>query len=659
MMLSGQLLSADSTLKQALSEALEDQAARADVLNNLGQLAWRRKSYGQGRTWLSEALKLDISLHDKRGEASALHYLGLILLADGDRIKAASCLEQAAKTRIDLGLREDAADSLYALANLQLEQGNGLIARDLAEQSLTLLESVRAKVPTPDLRAAFYSNKRRVFDLLLEIAMASAGPSTPAEGLLQLERGKARALLDLLSEGSVLRQLAPSQLEHRVGIQRRIDLLLAQLSSAPIDQQDGLRRRLEMVFAEDTEGEAQVREALANLKLGVPLPSVEQFQRWIPSDTAVLEFHLGDKNGYAWLIRANGIRVFPLPARSLIEPIVSRTVDLFGDVLGRQRSSSQEANFERGMQQLSSLLLGYLRNVPLPGRLIIIPDGALHRVPFAALFLPGTTKSLGLVHELLQAPGAGYLMDGRKPRPLSSFPRSILAIADPVFSSEDPRVKLTNGRGGAVASSQSTLGRLPFRTDVDTLLSLIPSARRTILSGFDANTIRLREENLEQFGVLYFSSHAIIDDRTPELSRIALSQVDSRGRSIDGFLRPYHLAQFHLSGSVVILSGCETALGKQVFGEGLAGFTSGLFAAGAAQLVLSLNSVDAEGTSRFFSEMFQHYLSPKAPESIERSLLLARRAMASSARWSDPYYWAAFVVVGPPADVAQPARTLN
>ena len=88
-----------------------------------------------------------------------------------------------------------------------------------------------------------------------------------------------------------------------------------------------------------------------------------------------------------------------------------------------------------------------------------------------------------------------------------------------------------------------------------------------------------------------------------------LSLVDPSGRPIDGFLRPYRLAQWKLDGSVVVLSACDTALGKQVLGEGLAGFSSSLFSAGAAQLVLTLNQVDAEATSEFLAETYKQVLS--------------------------------------------------
>jgi CHAT domain-containing protein len=221
----------------------------------------------------------------------------------------------------------------------------------------------------------------------------------------------------------------------------------------------------------------------------------------------------------------------------------------------------------------------------------------------------------------------------------------VAALADPVFSRGDARIPEAARNPG----SATDLARLPFTAELDTIRNIVAPSRYQILRGFDVNRAALGKLRLQDFGVLHFSTHALIDDRIPEVSRIALSMVDQSGRPMDGFLRPYQLAEFHLDGSVVVLSACDTALGKQVLGEGLAGLASSLFAAGAAQLVLTLTAVDAEASSEFLSQAYTGYLAGK-PIGMEHALTLARKSMAGQARWSDPYYWAGFVVVGRPTD---------
>ena len=131
-----------------------------------------------------------------------------------------------------------------------------------------------------------------------------------------------------------------------------------------------------------------------------------------------------------------------------------------------------------------------------------------------------------------------------------------------------------------------------------------------------------------------------------------MSRVDRAGHPVEdmGLLHPYQLAQFHLSSSIVVLSACDTALGKQVLGEGLMGFSSSLLYAGGSQLVLTLTEVDGEASSRFLRDVYRQYLPGN--NSMEHSITIARRAMARSRRFSDPYYWASFIVVGRPANTA-------
>jgi CHAT domain-containing protein len=286
----------------------------------------------------------------------------------------------------------------------------------------------------------------------------------------------------------------------------------------------------------------------------------------------------------------------------------------------------------------------------LPSRVIIVPDGILTRIPFAALETPGSS-GLGLAHDLVQVPSAAYLEIGRTPKSVREFPKAILAVADPVYSANDPRV--TTKSAESPGDPVTDLARLPFSGELDTVSSLVPAARRRMLRGFEADAAVLKASQPRDFAILHFSAHAVIDDRIPELSRIALSMVNRSGAPIDGFLRPYQLSQLPLDASTVVLSACDSALGKQVIGEGLVGFTTSLFAAGAAQLVLTLSPVDAEGSAEFLSRAYRHVFAPR-PVAMEHAITLARRDMAQSERWRDPYYWASFVVYGRPEDAAAP-----
>jgi CHAT domain-containing protein len=477
----------------------------------------------------------------------------------------------------------------------------------------------------------------------------------------------------------VLPQIPSGLLSRRVAIQRRIDFLSYKLLSASPRQESALREQLEASVAEDEAVDARIRETAAMRDLGTPISSVAQLrQQWLPADSTLIEYHLAEPCSYAWLVGPRRIQVFILPSRAAVETLSRQVISLFGRLPDRQRSSELQARFRHALRELSAMVLGPFRDIAPPPRVIIVPDGILNQVPFAALELPEAKQPLGLQRDLMQVPSASFLAAGVRPRNVSEFPKALIGIADPVFSPEDPRVarRPRRSEGGPAFD----LPRLPFTAELQEAVELLPGARTRILRGFDANLDALRMAHLEDYAVVHFSTHAFIDDRTPELSRIALSMVDSQGAPVDGFLSPAHLAEFHLYGSTVVLSACRTALGKQVIGEGLAGLTASLFQAGAAQLVLSLSQVDAEASAEFFREVYRNRFGPhqrkgacsSAPAvedhnrenpdgaevpfcavageaGMEYSLTMARRALAGSSRWSDPYYWASFIIVGRPS----------
>jgi len=648
-LLQGNTVKAISILERAVTDAtaLRDRTATANALNNLGQALLSAGRANEAEDRLQQALGLHRAAGDNRLVASDLHNLGLAAWNRGQPDAARERLTQALALRKQRLFRDAAAESLYSLARLERESGNLAEARDFAEEALSLLESLRTEVPGAALRASFYARKRSVFDLLVELAMVQQNGHGAEAGLLAAERGHGRALLDMLAEGALVRSLPVELLNRRSAIQKRIDLLSVQLTGSTAEREHVLLQQIGLLVAEDQTVEADIREEFAGITPAATLASVQELQAELPSDSALLEFHLGRERSYLWLVYPADIQVFLLPARADIEAQARLAADLFGNILERRRSPEKQAAFQRALRSLSRSLLGPLSGRSLPNRLIIVPDGILGRVPFAALNLPSATGGIGLTRDLIQIPAASYLRAGKVPRPVSSFPKALLAVADPVFSLRDPRAAALASPAVATTNYRADLARLPFAGEIETAASLIPGFRRTTLSGFNASVAGLGKLSLKDYAVLHFSTHALIEDRIPELSRIALSMLDRSGRPVNGLLRPYQLAEFGLNGSTVVLSACDTALGKEVLGEGLAGLTASLFHAGASQLLLTLTEIDAEGSSEFLSKVYGNFFSP-AQVSMEHSLTLARRALARSERWSDPYYWASFVLYGRP-----------
>jgi len=650
LMLEGKLDSARSVLEETLdlSRNRPDRNLRAFTLNNLGQTLLRMRQPDAAEPRLKDALDLHRMTGDKHGEALALHYLGQIARGRGDLAGARELLNQSLQILRDYEMRDDAADSLYELASLEFAAGESQRAASLATEAISFLEAVRGQVPGASLRASFYARRRNLLDLLVTIATRRDNKDAAVDGLIAAELGRGRALLDILAERASSRTEALSSRQKE--IRQKVDMLIADAASAarPEDFERKYARakpRIQALIAEDEEVEASIRESIGNREPGArPLSSVSALQHEVLSPrSTILEYQLGEQASHLWLVRDRQIEVFTLPSRAVIEKQVAAVVGLFDKVNDRLRDPAKQAAFQDGMRRLSYELLGPLQSRKLPQLVILVLDGDLHRVPFAALQLP-SGDYLGLRHDLLRAPSAAFLMQASGPRPLYAFPKTMIAFYDPIFSVSDSRVP------AAVRKAADSPGpaRLPFGDELNTIAGLVPQVRRDFFGSFDATYHKLRNAHLGRYAVIELSTHAVINDQAPEMSSISLSVVDRAGHLVSGLVLPYQLAGISMNGSVVVLSACDTALGKKVLGEGMIGFTSGLFSAGASQLVLTLSEVNAEAASVFLSETYSHFFAPGSI-SMEHSLTLARQTLQKSDRWSDPYYWASFVEIGAPA----------
>ena len=162
---------------------------------------------------------------------------------------------------------------------------------------------------------------------------------------------------------------------------------------------------------------------------------------------------------------------------------------------------------------------------------------------------------------------------------------------------------------------------------------------------FDASRETATRPDLAQYRIIHVATHGLVNTLHPELSGIVLSLVDRRGAPVDGFLRLNDIFSLRLPADLVVLSACQTALGREVRGEGLVGLTRGFMYAGAARVVASKWKVDDRATAelmrRFYAAMFgPGHLAPSA------ALRRAQRALAGDRAWSAPYFWAGFELQG-------------
>ena len=163
-------------------------------------------------------------------------------------------------------------------------------------------------------------------------------------------------------------------------------------------------------------------------------------------------------------------------------------------------------------------------------------------------------------------------------------------------------------------------------------------------SDFDATLALATSGRLNGYRIVHFATHGLINTSRPELSGLALSLVDRDGRSRDGFLRLNTIYNLRLSADLVVLSACQTALGKEVAGEGLVGLTRGFMYAGTRRVIASLWQVSDVATAELMKKFYAGMLQRRLP--APAALHSAQLEMAKDPRWSSPYFWAGFVLQG-------------
>src|SRR6266540_216609 len=369
----------------------------------------------------------------------------------------------------------------------------------------------------------------------------------------------------------------------------------------------------------------------------------------------------------------------------------------------QQRIAQADAHLSDATRDLSQMVLGPVASELGSKRLVIVADGALQYVPFGALTVPsgraihyrtesgtdllshrdflyslgsdrGTdTKSgppttdyrpLIVDHVIISLPSASALavqrrnLAGRKPAA-----NAVAVIADPVFSTNDDRLK-TNARAErrkqeqtddiastriiehlADGSGTLTIRRLQFtRQEADQILAVAPKMGNLKAIDFKANRATATSGELSKYRYVHFATHGYLDSERPDLSAVVLSLVDEQGKPQDGFLRAHEIYNLNLPAELVVLSACQTGLGKEIKGEGLVGLTRGFMYAGAPRIVASLWKVDDRATSelmkRFYRRMLKDNQSPAA------ALRAAQVEMWKQKQWQSPYYWAAFTMQG-------------
>jgi CHAT domain-containing protein/uncharacterized protein HemY len=672
-----------------LRHAAGDRLGEANVLVSLGRTHFALKEYEQAQRVFSEALALYRAMREVRGEASTLIRLGEVDFVSQRRNEAVACFNEALQLGRAGADHQTEAEALYQLARVDCAQRELPAAQQRLATALELVESLRDQVGATELRESFFETVQGYYQLYNHVLMQQhkAQPQAGYDALAFTisERKRARSMLDLLSPQPTpnARLLTLAELQHRILKPGTLLLEYAlgeQASYLWVVSHEALHsyelppravietaaKRVYRLLSEQADEAGSARKVswqefgdaarpLSEMLLGSVAPLLAGQRLWIVADGVLHLLPFG---------------ALPLPRAAQFEPGVTDTSPInwpnfpvspeFG-AAGQRKPETRNIERTRAPQSESAAKLK--------------PPSAV--LPISAQAAEAANWPLLLEHEIANCPSAQTLAllqqrDAARP----AAPHALAIFADPVFGKYDDRVQLsaqaaTAKLRPAVSASAKpireraapiTVAELLAREEQERVPVLLPrlsfareeaeaivkiAAPQGVLKAFDfqASLARALSPELSQYRIVHFATHSRFSNEEPEASGLYFSLLNERGEPTRGLLRVNELSELKLNAELVVLSACETGLGKQVGGEGLVGLTRGLMAAGAKRVVASLWKVNDAATAvlmqRFYAALLgEQKLSPAA------ALRQAQLSLWQEAQWQSPYFWAAFVIQG-------------
>lgn len=584
-------------------------------------------------------VRRDQALEALRGETCPPHEASVRLvvaaLAEmrGNRTEALEGFETVRKMAEGLRDRTLEAEALVGIARVRRARGDPESALEASDRALDLAQGVRPTVLRNDLRTAFFATVQDRFDL--HIALLSE-LDRHEEAWTFAEAARARALRDLLAEaGAGLRQAAaPEQVERERALRRRLSY--AQSRSAPNREEiDSLVEELERVRAEIRARSPRY----ADLARSRPLTVADVQREVLDEDTLVLEYRLGGEESRLWVLGATTFSAHVLPPRAEIEPLAREAAAWL-------RSPEWPGETPEVLCELSRRVLGPVASDLESRRLVLVLDGALESVPFAALpdpREPACSEASPLVarHEIVQIPSVETLYVQRRRRAERPSPRDGVAVmADPVYGPEDPRLEV---EVRSDASERSGWSRLVHSgREAEAIRELSPN-RVTLAVGFDASKRALLDGSLRDRRILHFAVHGELHPNQPLLSHLVLSRFRADGEPVEGSLYAHEIYDLDVAADLVVLSACDTARGRWVPGEGLiAGLPRAFLYAGSSRVLMSLWAAPDHSTADLMESFYRRLLlQGQAPS---RALHEAQRELWRAGR--APWEWAGFTFLG-------------
>jgi CHAT domain-containing protein len=510
------------------------------------------------------------------------------------------------------------------------------------------LEELKARYLGTDKRIDAYHN-------LIHLRI-SFPQSCPQEGYKQeafnyMERAKARSFLDSLELSNVsIPQKIDFKLQNKEKeLMKDISKLYAKLLAVEksSEEKNVINEKLKNKENELESLQREMRiKSSAYKHLNPESVTLDEAQKkLLDSNTAFFAYCMGKEHSYAFVITKEDLRIFPLPPRENIQRKVSDYLKVISD--------KENKNFKLGYALFSTLVLPgldkHIKNI------IFVPDDILHFLPFETLITHKEKRDwLIKDYKIAYAPSISSLREiiqrknsnGPKPR------MDILAFGDPFFGPWEAGANGSDIFQNYYSSNTFNFFRLKYSGfEIDKISSLFKKRKRKVFRREEANKKQLINHNLDDYKIIHFATHSIIDEKIPARSSIVLSLDEDLTQ--DGFLQMREIYNLKLNSDLVTLSSCQTGLGEFIKGEGIEGINRAFFYAGASSVLMSLWAVNDQASYQLMERFYFHL---RSSESIMSALRKAKLELIYSNTLSHPYYWGGFIVSGKADEVVFPHK---
>jgi len=662
-----------------IQKSLDTKSGYALILGNIGTLYLENGENQKALENFEQALKFAEEANDAVSVSNTLVLLARSREKLGKLPLAEENFKRAVSIQREINLPFELADTLYYYARFEENRGRRDAAIEKITEVLQIVENLRNSIASQNWQAGFFAEQQKYYDFYISL-LAAQHKRFPDKGFGALalqasEKARARGLLDSLGElrRDIRSSIPPELLEEERLLRQTINAKDFQrveaLKQKSNEKAAEFEKELAEILRKYEELQIKIRRAnpqFSSLNNPEPLNLREIQTQVLDENTVLLEYFIGEERSVLFFLTKENLEIIELPKREAIEKLVRPAVEnlkiraqTFSNENQRTAALKKaDAETEKLLVQLGQTLIFPVAEKIQNRRLLIVASGILQYVPFAAVKFQNTSEFLIEKNEIINLPSASVVPFLRQMKNRETKPKNLISIlADPVFSADDSRIKLSSRQEKSESDSvmrdariiapnlRSGFLRLLFsRTEAQTISDLAAGNQRFVALDFAANLTAATSENLQNSRIVHLATHGIVNSQFPELSSLIFSTVDEKGKPREGFLRLHDVYNLRLNADLVVLSACDTSLGKEIKGEGIIGLTRGFMFAGAPSVVASLWQVEDRATANLMKGFYQNLLREKLSPSA--ALREAQISTLKEKTFAHPFYWSAFTLQG-------------